>query len=104
MKYVSITSPAKKVQTVLIPQKLKSSSVSPKKNDLEKGTSNITIESPRKKLVFHNDDDNTKKTTIKRKILSTNTPENKKFKVDLIQSPDTQVSNIIFLSFVLFKY
>lgn len=70
---------------MLIQPKIKNPSISPKKH-----------ESPKKKLNFSENDKNTINSGYKRKISPTKTPENKKFKVNSVQSPDTQVSNIIF--------
>lgn len=94
----SISSPNSKLnktkQTVIIPKRFKSPSLSPNKCD-EK-TFNNKAESPKKKLNFSDEDKATIKTSSKRKISPTTTPENKKFKKNLVQSPDTQVRNIIF--------
>lgn len=101
VKSVSLTpnlspakTPVKVVQSVLISQKTKSPSISPKQCKSERKISNIT------KLDFN--DGEICKTSFKRKNSPTKTPENKKFKVDSVQSPDTQVRNIIIYSYCIF--
>jgi len=68
---------------------------------LENKTIKINIESPKKKLNF--DGENIiGKLGSKRKMSPTKTPENKKIKISSVDSPDTQVCNIIIhLYFVL---
>ena len=95
------SSPRKTVQTTLIPQKTKSPSVSPLKLGLENKTTKIKIESPKKKLNFDDEDTIIGKSSSKRKISPIKTPENKKIKISSVDSPDTQVSNIIYLHFIL---
>lgn len=90
-----VASPSKMVQTTLLPQKIKSPS--PLKKKLDKEINCIKVESPKKKLDFIDDSKTTIKKSSKRKISPVKTPDNKKYKVDSIQSPDTQVSNIIYL-------
>lgn len=61
---------------------------------LENKTIKIDIESPKKKLNF--DDENIiGKLGSKRKMSPIETPENKKIKISSVDSPDTQVCNII---------
>lgn len=88
------SSPAKTKTTVA--QKLKQPSVSPKSTP-EKNKFEIKTASPKKKLDFIVDDKTTVKTGFKRKNSPTKTPENKKFKINSHQSPDTQVSQYFYL-------
>lgn len=89
-------SPAK---TTLLssPQKSKQLLISPKKCTPEKSSFENKTESSEKKLDFSDDDKTTIKAGFKRKVSPIKTPENKKFKLNSLQSPDTQVSdNIIY--------
>lgn len=92
------SSPRRTVQSTLIN---KSPSTSPVKLGFENKTIKINVESPKKKLHF--DDENIiSKSGFKRKMSPTKTPENKKIKISSVDSPDTQVCNIIiYLHFVL---
>lgn len=94
-----LPSPAKSIQTILVSHKTKRQSISPRKCDLNENTGKIKIKSPKKKLFCNND--TTVKTGFKRKLSPIKTPENKKIKVNLVQSPDTQVSNF-FLFYLIF--
>jgi len=75
------------------------------KLELQNSTTKINIESPKNELYF--DDENTiiGKSGSKRKISPTKTPENKKIKISSVDSPDTQVCNIIiYIHFLLSTY
>lgn len=89
------SSPRKTVQSILIPQKTKSPSISPLKFGLKNKITNTNIESPKKKLNFDDDCNIIGKSGSKRKMSPIKTPENKKIKISSGNSPDTQVSNII---------
>jgi len=92
-------SPAKILKTTSVVQK--SPSVSPKNEKLKNNIPNKMFEPLKKKLDIFDDDINIIKTGIKRKFSPIKTPENKKIKVNTVQSPDTQVNNIIYSYFIL---
>jgi len=97
-------SPKKTVQLSIITQKLKSPSVSPLKLGLQNKTINSRLESPKKQLSFDDEISVIGKSGSKRKISPIKTPENKKIKRSSLDSPDTQVRNIIiYLNIVLFN-
>lgn len=87
-------SPNKNIQTLITPLKLKSPIKFPKKCESQKSTSSIKIISPIKQLNFNDNDKINAQSNFKRKISPTKTPENKKFKNNSVQSPDTQVSDL----------
>lgn len=91
----SVQSPDKSKQTLLVLNKLKSPSISPKKSNIEKKVSNIKIGSLEKNFNSNDDDQTSDKIRSKRKMSPIKTPENKKFKNNTISSPDTQVSIMI---------
>uniref|UniRef100_A0A2S2NZI3 Replication factor C subunit 1 n=1 Tax=Schizaphis graminum TaxID=13262 RepID=A0A2S2NZI3_SCHGA len=93
-KFISnlTSSPKQTVQLTIIPQKTKSPSMSPLKLGPENETSRLKLESPKKKLNFDDGKTIIGKSSSKRKISPTKTPENKKIKISSIDSPDTQES------------
>jgi len=60
------------------------------------------MKSPQKKLDLDENDKTTVTIGGKRKVSPIKTPENKKFKVDAVHSPDTQVSTIVFVFCVIY--
>lgn len=96
------SSPSKSVQSLSVLGSSKSPSISPKICDIKKSISNRKIESPKKSLNFKDEDRTSVKTSFKRKISPTKTPENKKFKNESAPSPDTQVTIMIIVLSVPF--